>query len=317
MGVHVWRSPAAVDHGRVEAGTVVTIGVFDGVHRGHQEVLAVARALADARDLPLVVLTFDPHPMSVVRPGNEPPPVTTVRHRVELLADAGADAVLVLPFDAETAAMSPEEFVEQVLVSILRVAVAVVGEDFRFGHRARGDLEVLADLGLEHGFDAIGVGPVGAGGVRWSSTEVRRRVAAGDVAGAREILGHYFRVEGTVVEGDRRGRALGYPTANLDVAPGALLPADGVYAGYLRVLDDGADLPAAVSVGTNPTFDGMQRRVEGYVLDAADLDLYGRQVAVRFVAHVRDQQRFADVDALRAQMARDVEQTRTLLAEVP
>jgi riboflavin kinase / FMN adenylyltransferase len=315
MAVQVWRSLAELPS-RPDDATVVTIGVFDGVHRGHQEVLAVARALADARRLPLVALTFDPHPMAVVRPGLQPPAVTTLRHRIELLGAAGADEVLVLPFTAEVAAMSADDFVRHVLVERLAAAVVVVGEDFRFGHRASGDIEVLSDLGLAYGFDAIGVGPVGSDGHRWSSTEVRRRVQDGDVAGARTILGHWFRVEGTVVPGDRRGRALGYPTANLAFAPGALVPADGVYAGYVRVLDGrDADLPAAMSVGTNPTFDGTERRVEAYVLDAADLDLYGCDVALSFVAHLRGQERFDSPEDLRAQMARDVERTRTLLTE--
>lgn len=310
--MQVWRSLDEVGRAGVD-GCVLSIGVFDGVHRGHQEVLAIARALADARRLPLVVLTFDPHPMAVVRPGAEPPAVTSLRHRLQLLGTAGADAVLVLPFDRDMAAMSAEDFVQDVLVTRLRAAVVVVGEDFRFGHRARGDIELLSDLGLVHGFDAIGVGPVGSGGDRWSSTEVRRRVQDGDVAGARRILGHWFCVEGAVVPGDRRGRALGYPTANLALEPGQLLPSDGVYAGFVEVLGDGPDRPAAISVGTNPTFDGTHRRVEAYVLDADDLELYGRSLAVRFVERLRGQVRFDDVEALRVQMADDVARTRQVL----
>lgn len=320
--MQVWRSLTAVPAAAVAAGSVVSIGVFDGVHRGHAEVLAVARALADARGLPLVVLTFDPHPMAVVRPGGAPLLVSTLRRRLELLAGAGVDATLVLPFTTQVAAMGPEDFVAQVLVQRLRSAVVVVGEDFRFGHRAAGDVHLLASLGLRHGFDAIGVGPVGAEGTRWSSTQVRRLGQDGDVAGAREVLGHDLQVEGVVVRGDARGRDLGYPTANLQLPVDALVPADGVYAGRLLVLDApaadaalGAEpgLPAAVSVGTNPTFDGVERRVEAYVLDRDDLDLYGRLVAVRFVEHLRRQVRFDGPAALTAQMARDVAATRAAL----
>jgi riboflavin kinase/FMN adenylyltransferase len=198
----------------------------------------------------------------------------------------------------------------------VRAQVVVVGEDFRFGHRAAGDLHVLAALGLEHGFEAIGVGPVGSEGHRWSSTQVRSLVAAGDVAAAAQILGHPVAVEGTVVPGDRRGRDLGYPTANLALDPHALVPADGVYAGTLHLLDEaeGQALPAAVSVGTNPTFDGQDRRVEAYVLDRDDLDLYGRAVCVHLVQRLRGQQRFAGVAELIDQMGRDVEATRHSLA---
>ena len=296
---------------------VVSVGTFDGVHRGHRVVVQTARAVADRLALPLVVLTFDPHPMSVVRPGTEPPAVATVRHRVELLGQCGADAVLVLPFDTSVAAMTADEFVDVVLVHALGAHAVVVGEDFRFGHRAGGDVELLRERGAEVGFELVAVSPVGHEGVRWSSTEVRRRVEAGDVAGAAAVLGHVFEVEGPVVRGDQRGRHLGYPTANLAVAPGMLVPADGVYAGYLRRLDAPLHvMPAAVSVGTNPTFDGSRRAVEAYVLDADALDLYDVEVAVSFVARLREQRRFDDVGALVAQMARDVAQTRVALATV-
>jgi riboflavin kinase/FMN adenylyltransferase len=301
---------------------VVSVGTFDGVHRGHRVVVQTARAVADRIGLPLVVLTFDPHPMSVVRPGTQPPAVATVRHRVELLGRSGADAVLVLPFDSSVAALSADEFIDLVLVHALDAHAVVVGDDFRFGHRAGGDVALLRDRGAERGFEVVAVAPVGHQGVRWSSTEVRRRVGAGDVAGAADVLGHLFEVEGPVGRGDQRGRALGYPTANLAVAPGMLVPADGVYAGYLRRLDAPLHvMPAAVSVGTNPTFDGSTRRVEAYVLDgdAIDgdtLDLYGVEVAISFVARLRGQQRFDDVPGLVAQMALDVARTREALEAV-
>lgn len=312
MNPQVWSSLE-----QASGPAVVSVGTFDGVHRGHRVVVQTARAVADRLALPLVVLTFDPHPMSVVRPGTEPPAVATVRHRVELLGQCGADAVLVLPFDTSVAAMSADEFVDVVLVHALDAHAVVVGEDFRFGHRAGGDVALLRQRGAETGFEVVAVSAVGHEGVRWSSTEVRRRVEVGDVAGAAAVLGHVFEVEGPVGRGDQRGRDLGYPTANIAVAGGMLVPADGVYAGYLRRLDAPLHvMPAAVSVGTNPTFDGSRRAVEAYVLDTDELDLYDVDVAVSFVARLREQRRYDDVGALVAQMARDVAQTRVALAAV-
>jgi riboflavin kinase/FMN adenylyltransferase len=311
MGVTVWR---AVDEVR-STPSVVSIGTFDGVHRGHRVVVGTARDEASRRGLPLTVLTFDPHPMSVVRPGHQPPAVATLRHRVELLGQCGADAVLVLPFTAAVAAMSAAEFVSDVLLGTLKARAVVVGQDFRFGHRAAGDVDALRALAAG-AFDVVALSPVGHDGVRWSSTEVRQRVAAGDMPGASAVLGHLFEVEGPVVGGDRRGRELGYPTANVTVAPGMLVPADGVYAGYLRRLSDPTTvLPAAVSVGTNPTFDGAERRVEAYVLGVGDLDLYDQQVAVSFVQQLRGQQRFDAVEQLVAQMEADVAAVTELLRD--
>ena len=317
--MEVWRSlePAAqAAAGR--PGSVVTIGVFDGVHRGHRAVVSHAADRARAAGLPLVVLTFDPHPMTVVRPGSAPPLVASVDHRARLLGQAGADEVLVLPFTLDRSRQVAEDFVREVLVEALRARVVVVGADFRFGHKAAGDLALLTELGGRHGFEVDAVGLLGDGthGPRWSSTYVREHVASGDVVRAAEALGHLFRVEGVVVEGDRRGRGLGYPTANVPVDDGMLAPADGVYAGWLVRLDDPREqrLPAAVSVGTNPTFGGTQRRVEAYVLDRDDLDLYGVPVAVELVERIRAMERFDDVDALVDHMRRDVERARALLA---
>lgn len=320
MSAQVWRSVAEPSASSPELvhPCAVSIGVFDGVHRGHRVVLGRARQVADERRVPLAVLTFDPHPMAVVRPGSQPPAVATVRHRVELLGQAGADGILVLPFTPQVASMSAADFVDEVVLGALGARAVIVGEDFRFGHRAAGDVTVLAELGRDRGFDTIAVPPVGHDGIRWSSTEVRRRVSAGDVHGAAEVLGHPFEVEGPVVVGDRRGRHLGYPTANLAVPEGMLVPADGVYAGYLRVLDAAEPdppLPAAISVGTNPTFDGQAHRVEAFVLDTDGLDLYGRQVAVSLVERLRGQQRFESVPELMQQMADDVARTRAVLRD--
>lgn len=320
MAVRVWRSleELSVSPDGLVNPCAVSIGVFDGVHRGHRVVLGRAREVADDLGVPLVVLTFDPHPMAVVRPGSQPPAVATLRHRLELLGRAGADGVLVLPFDQQVAAMSAQAFVDEVVVEALGARVVVVGEDFRFGHRAAGDVAVLAVLGGDRGFETVAVPPVGHDGIRWSSTEVRRRVSVGDVHSAGEVLGHLFELEGPVVVGDRRGRQLGYPTANLAVATGMLVPADGVYAGYLRVLEPGLPDPplaAAVSVGTNPTFDGQAHRVEAFVLDGDGLDLYGKRVAVSLVERLRGQHRFDSVPALLDQMADDVARTRAVLRD--
>jgi riboflavin kinase / FMN adenylyltransferase len=293
--------------------TVVTIGVFDGVHRGHQVIVSRAVALARASGLPCVVLTFDPHPGDVVRPGTRVPMLSTVAHRIELLYEVGADAVWVLPFTLELSQLTAEEFVLDVLVARLHAQSVVVGANFHFGHRAAGRVETLIRLGETHDFAVESVELVGGAGFpAWSSTQVRERVFAGDVVAAAEILGRPHRVEGEVVHGDHRGSELGYPTANLRTAPDAAFPADGVYAGWL-VRAGGERLPAAISVGTNPTFDGADRRVEAYVLDRTDLDLYGEWVAVEFANRLRGMERFDSVDGLLVQMSADVAAARTLV----
>jgi riboflavin kinase / FMN adenylyltransferase len=300
------------------AGCVATIGVFDGVHRGHQRVVARAEQVAEERNLPLVVITFDPHPDEVIRPGSHPPFLTTPRRQAELLAGMGADAVFVLPFNVEFSQLSPDEFVRIVLSDRLHAAAVVVGEDFRFGRKAAGDVPLLMQLGEKYDFTAEGVPLLTADGITMSSTYIRARLAAGDVAGAAAVLGRPHRVEGVVVRGHMRGRALGFPTANLEVPSHTATPADGVYAGALISLDlDGAELtrwPAAISVGTNPTFDGTDRTVEAYALDRDDLDLYGTHAAIEFTARLRGNTKFDSVAALIAQMRKDVEAARALTA---
>ena len=300
------------------AGCIATIGVFDGVHRGHQRVVARAEQVAEERNLPLVVITFDPHPDEVIRPGSHPPFLTTPRRQAELLAGMGADAVFVLPFSVEFSQLSPDEFVRIVLSDRLHAAAVVVGEDFRFGRKAAGDVPLLMQLGEKYDFTAEGVPLLTADGVTMSSTYIRGRLAAGDVAGAAAALGRPHRVEGVVVRGHMRGRALGFPTANLEVPSHTATPADGVYAGALISLDlDGAELarwPAAISVGTNPTFDGTDRTVEAYALDRDDLDLYGTHAAIEFTARLRGNTKFDSVQALVAQMREDVEAARALTA---
>ncbi|MQA94624.1 MAG: bifunctional riboflavin kinase/FAD synthetase [Streptosporangiales bacterium] len=298
--------------------SVVTIGVFDGVHRGHQTIVGRAVELGRELRLPVVVITFDPHPDEVIRPGSHPPLLTGARRRAELLAELGADAVCVLPFTVEFSKLDPESFVRQVLVDRLHAAAVAVGENFRFGHKAAGDVDTLAKLGESYDFAAEGV-PLVANTETISSTHVRERLADGDVVAAAAALGRPHRVEGVVVRGARRGRALGFPTANLETLPFSAIPLDGVYAGWLTVpahAEPGRKQetwPAAISIGTNPTFDGESRTVEAYALDRDDLDLYGDHAAVGFVARIRDTLRFDSVDELVAEMRNDVRAAREIL----
>ncbi len=289
---------------------VVTIGVFDGVHRGHQEI--IGRTVQRARDtgVPSVVLTFDPHPSEVVRPGSHPTILTTPRRKAGLLEELGIDVLCLLPFTLEFSRLRPDGFVHEVLVEHLHAAAVVVGENFRFGHKAAGDVPLLRELGSRFGFATEGVQIVRSDDTTYSSTFIRSCIDAGDVEEAARALGRDHRVEGVVVRGDMRGRKLGYPTANLQTAPHVAVPADGVYAGTL--VHGGRNRPAAISIGTNPTFEGRERRVEAYVLDF-DGDLYGDHVAVDFLTRLRAMERFDTVEALRAQMAEDVAQTRRLV----
>lgn len=309
MQVQVWGDGTALP---AELGrTVVTIGVFDGVHRGHQRIVYRALARAAELRLPAVAVTFDPLPEYVLRPETKPPMLTTLERRLELLGELGLDGVYVVNFTHAYAARSPEEFVQSVLVNELRAVDVVVGANFRFGRRAAGDAVMLRDLGLTAGFmvDAIELaGPDPAGSQVYSSSWIRARIAEGDVESAAKALGRPHRVQGVVVHGDHRGRELGYPTANFELPPALAVPADGVYAGWL----DG--MPAAVSVGTNPTFQGTGRRVEAYAIDEVGLDLYGRVMALDLARRLRPMVTFDGIDALVAQMAVDVEQSRRLLS---
>jgi riboflavin kinase / FMN adenylyltransferase len=293
--------------------SVVTIGVFDGVHRGHQRIVARAAEIGAQRRLPVVAITFDPHPDEVVRPGSHPPFLCAARRRAELLASLGADAVCVIPFTLEFSRLDPDEFVRTVLVDRLHAAAVVVGEDFRFGHKAAGDVPLLAKLGEKYEFSVEGL-PLVADGRTISSTTIRERIEDGDVAAAARLLGRPHRVEGIVVRGHQRGRALGFPTANLEMPPHTAIPADGVYAGWLaRLDDDGRDAqrwPAAISIGTNPTFGEGERTVEAYALDRNDLDLYGVHAAIDFTARLRGTLRFDSIDDLVTQMRRDVDDVR-------
>lgn len=310
---------------------VVSIGVFDGVHRGHQKILAAARRRADATARALIAVTFDPIPERILRPQAAPPLLATTARRLALLEQARVDAVYLVEFTTEFAALTPDQFVKTVLADGLDASAVVVGANFRFGHRASGDVTTLTHHAGRFGYAVEAVDlltlavpaeptddadtaaqddPRPAELVTVSSSWIRQQIAAGWVARAAVALGRLHRLEGEVQHGDHRGRSLGYPTANLAVAGDLALPADGVYAGWL----DG--MPAAISVGTNPTFGGTVRRVEAHVLDRNDLDYYGKSVTVDFARRIRGMVRFAQVDELRRQMDDDVARCRDILRTV-
>lgn len=302
--------------------SVVTLGNFDGVHAGHRAVLSRVVERAHAIEATAVAITFDPHPTQVLFPDRAPELITGLHQRLELMAALGLDATLVMEFTRELSQWSPQEFVVRALVQALHVRTMVVGEDTRFGHRNSGDVQTLRELGEVHGFTVEVLRDLAPQdtGPRWSSSWVREALEQGDVVRAAEALGRPHRITGVVVHGDHRGRELGYPTANLEPAAEGMVPADGVYAGWMlrpHACDAvGAAerlLPAAVSIGTNPTFDGTVRRVEAYVLDRTDLDLYGERVSLELVERLRPTLRFDAVDELVVQMRQDVDRTRDLL----
>ncbi|MFC5667691.1 bifunctional riboflavin kinase/FAD synthetase [Kitasatospora misakiensis] len=307
-----WRGLEEIpgDWGR----SVVTIGSFDGVHRGHQLIINRVVERARERGVRSVVVTFDPHPSEVVRPGTHPPLLAPQPRRAELIEELGVDAVLVLPFTTAFSKESPEEFFRQVLVDALHACLVVEGPNFRFGHRAAGNVALLAELGrsADCGVEVVDLQVRGAAGdgEPFSSTLTRRLVGSGDVAGAAEVLGRPHRVEGVVVRGAQRGREMGYPTANVETVPHSAIPADGVYAGWLLV--GGERMPAAISVGTNPTFDNTDRTVEAYAIDRVGLDLYGLHVAVEFLVYLRGMEKFDSIEALLDRMADDVKRAREL-----
>jgi riboflavin kinase/FMN adenylyltransferase len=298
--------------------------MYDGVHRGHQALIGAAVERARALRRPCLLLTFDPHPAEVIRPGSHPAILTSLDRKAELVAELGDDAMCVLPFTQEFMRLSPETFTHTVLVEHLHAAQVVVGENFTYGHKAAGTVQTLAAEGRRFGFTVEGLPLRNVEGegeeVTISSTYIRACVAAGDMESATQALGRPHRVDGVVVVGDRRGRALGYPTANVESPPFTAIPADGVYAGHLVLRDPRSGVskeryPAAISVGTNPTFEGSRRTVEAFVLDF-DGDLYGEHVGVEFVSRLRAMAAFPDVDSLVAAMDDDVVRTRALL-DVP
>lgn len=314
--MQVWRGIEQVPE-QLRA-SVATIGNFDGVHLGHRAVLGVTIAAARAVEASAVAVTFDPHPAAVHRPEGAPVLLAGPEDRFELLAETGLDGVLVITYDLAFARLTPREFVSQYLVEALKVRRVVVGEDIRFGLDNSGDRETMRALGAELGFAVDVVHDIEAAGTqrRWSSTWVRELLAAGDVEQAAAVLGRPHRMRGVVVHGEARGRELGFPTANLAPSSTGTVPADGVYSGWLWRRwgrSDAERLPAAISVGTNPTFDGEIRQVEAHVLGRTDLDLYGEEIVVEFTHHLRPTLRFEGVEALVTQMHDDVSQAADLL----
>lgn len=323
--VHIWNDPTEVpeDFGP----SVVTIGNFDGVHRGHQQVLTQLLRTAEQHGARSVVVTFDPHPALVHRPDSAPELIMGLQDKLDALADAGVDAVLVMKYNLALAGMTPEEFVGTVLLDGLHAAHVVVGHDLRFGAGNSGDVGTMEELGKDLGFGVHVVNEFGAGGFpvhddggtdrRCSSTWVREALAEGDVETAAAVLGRPHRMRGEVVHGAARGRALGFPTANLDHGATGYVPADGIYAGWL-IDGSGTRWPAAISVGSNPTFDGVSRQVEAHVIDrpeeaVEDFNLYGQTVVVEFAARLRGMVAYRGPEALVEQMRLDVVQAHDLL----
>ena len=304
---------------RPPQGTAVTIGAYDGVHLGHRAVIATVRRLADERGLATAVVTFDRHPASVVRPESAPRLLTDLDQKLELLEETGVDYALVVHFDEERSKESAEDFVREVLVDCLNAKLVVVGADFHFGHQRRGNVALLQQMGRELGFEVMGLSLVGPDGVpardelQVSSTAIRRALVAGDLATANAMVGRPYEVRGVVERGDQRGRTWGFPTANVAVPEEILLPADGIYAGWYE-RPSGECLPAAISLGRRPTVYEAQpyRLLEAHLLDW-DGELYGEDAKVRFVAHLRDEEKFDSVDDLLAQMQRDCDEVRKML----
>jgi riboflavin kinase/FMN adenylyltransferase len=315
-GVHTVRGRhrIAVDLGSALREPAVAIGNFDGVHLGHRALLDEARRIASASGGQVVALTFDPHPARFFAPSLAPPMLAPLPRRVELLQEAGVDVVLVEPFTADFAALSAEDFVEQVLARDIGARHVVVGADFSFGHSRRGNTALLASLSRRFGMGVSIVPQVTASGLVCSSTKIREFVLEGRVEGANLLLGRPFEIDGTVVAGANRGRTLGVPTANL-VCEGEILPKPGVYAGRACRLDgDRRWFAAAISIGNNPTFAEKAEPelfIEAHLLDFSG-DLYGAHLRLAFIAHLREQRRFAKTDELVAEIARDIARTREI-----
>jgi riboflavin kinase/FMN adenylyltransferase len=292
--------------------SAVTIGKFDGVHLGHRGVIAQLTSLAAARDLEPTVVTFDRHPMALLRPEVCPESLVSNAQRADLLAATDVAATLVLEFTRELSELEPAEFVGRILQNALGARLVLVGADFRFGHRGAGTIDTLRDLATEHGFEVVLLDDVRIDGARVSSTKIREHLSAGEVRAAATLLGRYPRVRSTVIHGDAIGREIGFPTANLDPAIEGFLPADGVYAAWAWI--DGKRYGAAVSIGNNPTFDGIPaRRTEAHLLDAS-VDAYDKAIEIDFVEYVRPMVKFDGLDSLAAALSADVDRIRALLA---
>ncbi len=301
---HIATSP------RRFVASAVTLGNFDGVHRGHQAILSRVAEVAHASGGEAVALTFHPHPVAVLRPEHAPPLITSLRDRIRLLASTDLDVLVLQHFTPAFAALSAEAFVERFIVERLGATRVIVGHSVSFGQGRRGDAGVLTALGARHGFGVEVVGPIAVDGHDVSSSAVRRAIAAGDVALAATLLGRPHRLSGRVVSGRRRGATIGFPTANVNVRAG-MWPPDGVYA--VRMLRGDAWLDGVANIGTNPTFGDTGRTLEAHVFDF-DADLYGERVSVAFVARLRGEITFPSVETLVAQIARDADDARAILA---
>ena len=315
--MEIIRDPSACpsDH----PGHALTIGAYDGVHRGHQAVIRSTQLIADRLGVQSAVVTFDPHPAFVLRPENAPRLLTDLDQKLELLDAAGVDTAVVVPFDEERATETPEEFVRSVLVDCLRARAVVVGADFHFGRDRAGNVDVLSKLGLEHGFEVEGVQllPRPDGTLESvSSTAIRRALAGGEVATAAGLLGHFHELRGMVTRGDQRGRTIGFPTANVAVRPELAMPADAVYAAWYR-RPDGTRHPAAVNVGKRPTFyqDAEHSLLEAHLIGFTG-DLYDEPASVQFVELIRSEQRFDGIEALAEQLQKDVARAAAILDRV-
>ena len=292
--------------------SAVTIGKFDGVHSGHRRVISDLRSIAAENALTATVVTFDRHPLALLNPALCPPPLVSNQQKIELLADFGVGATLVLPFTRALSELPPDVFVRSILVDALHARIVLVRSDFRLGAGGKGDVRMLRELGATHGFEVRLVDDVlAAEGRRASSTWIRELLAAGRVSEAGALLGYEPTVRSIVVHGEKRGRELGYPTANLSPDLEGLVPGDGVYAAWATIGED--RFAAAVSVGNNPTFDGVpEKRVEAHFLDQ-DLDLYGRTIEVAFVEYIRGMSKFDSIDELVTQMGLDSARARDIL----
>ncbi len=291
-------------------GATVAIGIFDGVHLGHQAIIARAKEVSNGRGV--IALTFDPHPMQFFAPDKAPTMLVSVERRVELLRSYGADAVIVCEFDSTFAAKSPDDFVSEVLINYLKISGVVVGQNFTYGHKAAGRVADLIAAGQKYGFVAEEVALQATDGDVVSSTRIRKAIVQGDVETAAALLTRPHRLEGIVIHGEKRGREIGYPTANLGYSTSTnTVPGDGVYAGWLEVESD--RWPAAISIGTNPTFEGERsRQVEAYALDQEGLDLYDKGAKIDFGWRLRDTLKFDGLEPLLDQMKIDCDQARKL-----
>ena len=303
------RIEQELEQAQNDRDSVLTIGVFDGVHRGHQSLIAKVIAEAKRKGAASGVLTFCNHPNSVINPNFQPQYITSIAERIRLIKELGADFVVPVTFDKEVAELRVQRFVK-LLCSKLRMRGLVVGPDFAMGYKREGNVDVLSELGAALGFEVSVVDLLSEGGDAVHSTSIRQALAGGSVGDVAKMLGRNFAIIGTVVSGDKRGRTLGFPTANIEVGPSMAIPGNGIYATMAVV--DGKSHMAATSIGTRPTFDGKRRTIEAFLL-GFDNNLYNKQLRLEFVQRLRDELKFDSVDALLKQMELDVERTRTLL----